>query len=343
VDALYFRVSSDQQTTENQFEDLVRVAEKDGSGRDWGNVRKQLSECVREEEITSASGNVRTVFWADPDIVQELVAQSVYVEQGKSGRTKARKRRPLFEQMKRDAAMRRFDRVLIWKVARIGGDMREVISTVYELADMGVTVLPVKSETGPINSIMGKLLWAIQAWFAEFENEERSEAIRATELVSDRAPPGGQHRDRATGPPGAFRRFYPLPKLWRKRSMNGTDKTNDFPGSAPDDAKVPGFEQVEEGRDPRFAELDAQIAAENPTSGRRRRARRKRPGPRDRALDSRMQVIAGMLRQEFPTWIKRAPRTFRKRALRLLVKYLPPYPRPHGRPPLTSTLTQSSI
>jgi putative DNA-invertase from lambdoid prophage Rac len=179
VDALYFRVSSDQQTTENQFEDLVRVAEKDGSGRDWGNVRKQLSECVREEEITSASGNVRTVFWADPDIVQELVAQSVYVEQGKSGRTKARKRRPLFEQMKRDAAMRRFDRVLIWKVARIGGDMREVISTVYELADMGVTVLPVKSETGPINSIMGKLLWAIQAWFAEFENEERSEAIRA--------------------------------------------------------------------------------------------------------------------------------------------------------------------
>ena len=26
---------------------------------------------------------------------------------------------------------------------------------------------------------MGKLLWAIQAWFAEMENEERSEAIKA--------------------------------------------------------------------------------------------------------------------------------------------------------------------
>ena len=57
--------------------------------------------------------------------------------------------------------------------------MREVISTVYELADLGITVVPVKSQTGPINSTMGKLLWAIQAWFAEMENEERSETIKA--------------------------------------------------------------------------------------------------------------------------------------------------------------------
>ena len=33
MDALYFRVSSDQQTTENQFEDLLEVAEKDDSAR----------------------------------------------------------------------------------------------------------------------------------------------------------------------------------------------------------------------------------------------------------------------------------------------------------------------
>ena len=39
MDALYFRVSSERQTTENQFEDLLQVAEKDGSSRDWGNIR----------------------------------------------------------------------------------------------------------------------------------------------------------------------------------------------------------------------------------------------------------------------------------------------------------------
>ena len=54
-----------------------------------------------------------------------------------------------------------------------------MISTVYELADIGVTVLPIKSQTGPITSAMGKLLWAIQACFAEMENEERAEAIKA--------------------------------------------------------------------------------------------------------------------------------------------------------------------
>ena len=90
--------------------------------------------------------------------------------------------------MKRDAAARKFDRLLVWKVSRLGRDMREVIAAVYELADLGITVIPVKSQTGPINSTMGKLLWAIQAWYAEMENSERSEAIKA-----------GQRRARASG------------------------------------------------------------------------------------------------------------------------------------------------
>jgi putative DNA-invertase from lambdoid prophage Rac len=94
----------------------------------------------------------------------------------------------MFEQMKRDAVLRRFDRLLVWKVSRLGRDMREVISTVYELADLGVSVVPVKSQTGPINSTMGKLLWAIQAWYAEMENDERTDAIKA-----------GQMRARASG------------------------------------------------------------------------------------------------------------------------------------------------
>ncbi len=85
----------------------------------------------------------------------------------------------MFEKMKRDAALRKFDLLLVWKVSRLCRDMREVIATVYELADIGVSILPIKSQTGPINSSMGRLLWAIQAWFAEMENDERSEAIRA--------------------------------------------------------------------------------------------------------------------------------------------------------------------
>jgi DNA-binding transcriptional regulator YiaG len=81
--------------------------------------------------------------------------------------------------MKPDAAMGKFDRLLVWKVSRLGRDMREVISTVYELADLGITVVPVKSQIGPISSTMGKLLWAIQAWYAQMENDERSQTIKA--------------------------------------------------------------------------------------------------------------------------------------------------------------------
>ncbi len=186
MDALYSRVSSERQTTENQFGDLLEVAERDSSGRDWDVIRRLLAECILEEQKPSRRGGFRTVYHVRPETVEQLAALCVYVEQGRSGR--AGRRRPLFEQMKLDAAARKFDRLLVWKVSRLGRDMREVIGAVYDLAGLGVTVVPVKSHTGPITSTLGKLLWSIQAWYAEMENDERSEAIRA-----------GQARARAAG------------------------------------------------------------------------------------------------------------------------------------------------
>ena len=192
MDALYFRVSSDRQTIQNQFEDVLQVAEKDtAGGRDWAKIRVALSNCIYEESRPTSSLATRPVYRLRPEVAAGLAEQCVYVEQGKSG--KAGVRRPLFARMKRDAAARRFDRLLVWKVSRLGRDMREVISTVYELADLGVIVVPVKSQTGPINSTMGKLLWAVQAWYGEMENGERAEAIRAGQA---RARADGRHMGR---------------------------------------------------------------------------------------------------------------------------------------------------
>jgi len=168
-----------QYATIGDREDLLRVAEKDGSDRNWHEIRKRLAACIEEEDLPGADGgNRRMVYRVQPETATQLADECIYVEQGRSGKAGARKR-PLFERMKRDAALRKFNRLLVWKVSRLGRDMREVIATVYELADQGVTVFPVKSQTGPITSTMGKLLWAIQAWYAEFENTERSEAIKA--------------------------------------------------------------------------------------------------------------------------------------------------------------------
>jgi putative DNA-invertase from lambdoid prophage Rac len=208
MDALYFRVSSDRQTTENQFADLLQIAEQDGSGRDWAEIRRLLANVVYVEERPTHAGGVRVVYKVRPEVVAELTPHCIYVEQGRSGRAGA-KRRPLFERMKRDASTRKLDRLLVWKVSRLGRDMREVISTVYELADLGVTVVPIKSQTGPVTSSMGKLLWAIQAWYAEMENDERLDSIRA-----------GQKRARAAGKHiGRPRRIFDRVEIVRLRDQ----------------------------------------------------------------------------------------------------------------------------
>jgi DNA invertase Pin-like site-specific DNA recombinase len=206
MDGIYCRVSSERQTASNQFDDLIEVARRDGSGRDWEAIRQKLAACIVEERRPSTMGEERIVYRVDSSLVKELAQQCVYVEQGRSSKVGAG-RRPLFEMMKRDAAAKRFDRLLAWNVSRLGRSMREVIESVYELAECGVTVFPVKSQVGPIGSTMGKLLWAIQAWYAEMENEARSEAILA-----------GQARARAGGRQmGRPRRVFPRDQVVRLR------------------------------------------------------------------------------------------------------------------------------
>jgi DNA invertase Pin-like site-specific DNA recombinase len=183
MDALYFRVSSNRQTTENQFEEVLQAAERDDTSRNWSGIRGALAGAVYQEERPGS----RPVYRIRLEVAASLAREFVYVEQGRSGKRGA-PRRPVFEQMARDAAARKFTCLLVWKVSRLGRDMREVISTVYELADLGITVVPIKSQTGAITSTLGKLLWAIQAWYAEMENDERAEAIKA-----------GQARARASG------------------------------------------------------------------------------------------------------------------------------------------------
>ena len=177
MDALYFRVSTDRQTKQNEFEDLLEVAERDGLGRDWTQIRDLLSRSIVEEGVWPPGGTT-TVYRVNSRTVEQLAALSIYVEQDHS-RCKGARSRPLFQRLKKDAALRKFDRLLVWKVSRLGPDIQAAISTVYELADLGVTVFPIKSQTGPINPTMGKLLWVIRVWFAEMGNEERAGAIKA--------------------------------------------------------------------------------------------------------------------------------------------------------------------
>ena len=84
-DALYFRVSSNRQTAENQFEDLVQAAERGDPPRDWVRIRSLLAKVVEEEQRPTASRGIRTIYKVNPEIAQELVELCIYVEQGAVG------------------------------------------------------------------------------------------------------------------------------------------------------------------------------------------------------------------------------------------------------------------
>ena len=57
MDALYFRVSSDRQTTENQFDELITAARIGDPARDWDRIRGELGRAIVAENrpLTAAS------------------------------------------------------------------------------------------------------------------------------------------------------------------------------------------------------------------------------------------------------------------------------------------------
>ncbi|MGA2329445.1 MAG: hypothetical protein ABSH05_24565 [Bryobacteraceae bacterium] len=71
-----------------------------------------------EAEDRNGAGGVRTIYRVVPAVAAELSESGVYVEQGRS-REMGVRRRSLFRQIKRDAAARKFDRLLVWKVSRL--------------------------------------------------------------------------------------------------------------------------------------------------------------------------------------------------------------------------------
>src|SRR5690348_3115840 len=85
-DALYFRVSSDRQTTENQFDELLAVAHQDSPQRDWDSVRANLGRCIITEVRTTRRGVSRTLYRVDAGIAEHLAKECIYVEQGRSSK-----------------------------------------------------------------------------------------------------------------------------------------------------------------------------------------------------------------------------------------------------------------
>lgn len=92
-----------------------------------------------------------------------------------------------------DAARRReIDAVLVWKLDRWGRSMTDLVTTLHELAELGVAFVSV-TEGFDLTTSAGRALAGMLAVFAEFERDVRAERARAG---IERARRAGKHMGR---------------------------------------------------------------------------------------------------------------------------------------------------
>ena len=102
-------------------------------------------------------------------------AAGEYVDTGWSG---AKANRPELDRLMRDASMRRFDAVLVWKLDRWGRSVAHSIKSIQELIALGIRFLAVTQniDTDESNP-MSRFMLHIFAAFAELERDMIRERV----------------------------------------------------------------------------------------------------------------------------------------------------------------------
>ena len=129
--AVMVRVSTIQQTTENQLLELYEVCERN----DWS---------VVEEYNETVSG------------------------------TKGVNDRKQLERMLKDASRKKFDKLVIWSVDRLGRSMKHLVSVLSQLKDLDIDIYSYKQGIDT-STTMGSSFFHTVGIFAELENNMRRE------------------------------------------------------------------------------------------------------------------------------------------------------------------------
>jgi DNA invertase Pin-like site-specific DNA recombinase len=129
--AIFARVSTMHQTTENQLLELYEVCERN----DWS---------VVEEYNETVSG------------------------------TKGVNERKELERMLRDASRKKFNKVVIWSVDRLGRSMKHLVSVLSQLKDLDIDIYSYKQGIDT-STTMGSSFFHMVGIFAELENNMRRE------------------------------------------------------------------------------------------------------------------------------------------------------------------------
>jgi len=98
-----------------------------------------------------------------------------FVDRGVSG---AKDRRPALDDMLRAARRRKFDLVLVWRLDRLGRNLRHLVMLLEELQALGIQFVSL-AEGIDATTPAGKLQMHILAAIAEFERARIAERVKA--------------------------------------------------------------------------------------------------------------------------------------------------------------------
>ncbi len=87
-------------------------------------------------------------------------------------------RRPKHSELMREARQRKFDAVLVWKLDRWGRDLRNIVNSLHELQQLGVSFISFK-ESIDMTTSHGRAMASMIAVFAAFEREQLTERVKA--------------------------------------------------------------------------------------------------------------------------------------------------------------------
>src|SRR5436853_3217442 len=98
-----------------------------------------------------------------------------YIDRGVSG---AKDRRPALDQLVADARRRRFDVVVVWRLDRLGRNLRHLITLLEDLSALGIAFVSL-NEGIDATTPAGKLQMHILGAIAEFERARIAERVKA--------------------------------------------------------------------------------------------------------------------------------------------------------------------
>jgi DNA invertase Pin-like site-specific DNA recombinase len=98
-----------------------------------------------------------------------------YIDHGVSG---ARERRPALDRLLTDGRKRRFDVLVVWRLDRLGRNLRHLVMTLEELQHLGIGFVSLNEGIDALTPA-GRLQMHILAAIAEFERARIVERVRA--------------------------------------------------------------------------------------------------------------------------------------------------------------------